>query len=114
MHTLQAVHRLSFSHDEYLQLLELYMEKTRDSENMIRTSRSILAEGITLNPANVSLRRTPHHLVEQVSCAWMRISEHIWESWKPKEGNGKIPLFIGGIFPITGTYTARGILIGML
>lgn len=91
------------------------MDKTaRDNENFVIETGggSVMGEGISPNPTDVSLRRDPQLAAEQVACAWMKISEHIWEAWKPKEGNGKIPLFIGGIFPITGTYTARGILIG--
>ncbi|OXA51550.1 Gamma-aminobutyric acid type B receptor subunit 1 [Folsomia candida] len=110
----EAVHRLSFSYEEYTQLLKFYMDKTaRDNENFVIETGggSVMGEGISPNPTDVSLRRDPQLAAEQVACAWMKISEHIWEAWKPKEGNGKIPLFIGGIFPITGTYTARGILI---
>jgi hypothetical protein len=103
---LQAVYRLQFSYEEYLQLLQFYMDRTSPSINEVDA-------GGTEDPNPTDLTTwKPQMSVEQVACEWMRSTESTWENWKPKDGNGKIPLFIGGIFPISGSYTAGGILVG--
>jgi len=85
---------------------------------MDRMSSSLNEVGVdgTNEPSSteIAMWKTPVNTIEQLSCEWMRNSESIWRNWKPKDENGKIPLYIGGIFPITGSYTARGILIGEL
>lgn len=80
----------------------MYTNVSNELENEIDADRSRTAlrvwDGISV--------------VEKAACRWMRENKFVWESWEPKGGNGKVPLFIGGIFPITGSYTARGILVG--
>jgi hypothetical protein len=41
----------------------------------------------------------------------MKKNRQIWKHWKSTSDSEKTPLYIGGIFPITGTYTERGIVV---
>lgn len=71
-------------------------------------SRTILERGNDIDPQ----LEGSGSIVEDVACKWLQENKEVWESWEPKGGNGKIPLYIGGIFPISGSYTERGIVIG--
>jgi hypothetical protein len=50
-----------------------------------------------------------HDSYEYVACEWMKSNDNTWRAWKPNQANA---LHIGGIFPITGSYTAKGVVTG--
>lgn len=53
-------------------------------------------------------RQEERPLVEQVACDWMKLNTHVWSQWKPSDLTVKTELYIGGIFPITGSFYKSG------
>lgn len=54
----------------------------------------------------------PNQSIYEIACDWMRDNEKIWQKWIPGTDRGKVNIYIGGIFPITGSsYTAKGIVL---
>lgn len=50
--------------------------------------------------------------VYDVACNWMRNNNRKWTQWIPSNNKPKTSIYIGGIFPITGSsYTAKGIVL---
>ena len=51
----------------------------------------------------------------EIACKWMNSvnGRHVWRDWTPTSANAKTVLYIGGIFPMNGTYPAPGISVGM-
>ncbi|XP_046384645.1 uncharacterized protein LOC124154916 [Ischnura elegans] len=48
--------------------------------------------------------------VRQLACGWLRQNTRVWKAWVPHSDKQKTALYIGGIFPISGTtYTARSV-----
>ncbi|CAL8112812.1 unnamed protein product [Orchesella dallaii] len=92
----EAAHRLSITYEEYKKMMEMYTNVTNELENEV---------------VPYTNGEKTKSVVEHAACQWMKENKLVWESWEPKGGNGKTPLFIGGIFPISGSYTARGILV---
>lgn len=86
-------------------MLEMYTNVSNELENEIDPGKNTALKVWDGGKPDMSI-------VEYAACKWMNDNEDVWESWKPKWGPGKVPLFIGGIFPITGSYTAKGILLG--
>lgn len=102
---IKAAHRLSITYEEYKKMLEMYTIVNNEQENTID-----LDDNTALRVWDNREEYSTH--VEEAACRWMKENRIAWQSWEPKGGNGKVPLVIGGIFPITGSYTARGILVG--
>lgn len=44
------------------------------------------------------------HSVEKVACEWVQDNEFIWTKWIPDDAQKKTTLYIGGIFPVHGSY----------
>ncbi|XP_076336163.1 uncharacterized protein LOC143239183 [Tachypleus tridentatus] len=42
--------------------------------------------------------------MQQIACSWLLQHEHIWSKWIPDDLSHRIPLYIGGIFPLSGIY----------
>ncbi|GAB6030439.1 hypothetical protein CHUAL_007310 [Chamberlinius hualienensis] len=49
--------------------------------------------------------------IGEVACKWVRNNRQIWSQWMPANLTNKMPLYIGGIFPLTGlNYRSEGII----
>src|SRR6218665_1120197 len=42
------------------------------------------------------------HDLESAACAWVKANEPRWRSWVPEHVSSKTPIYLGGMFPITG------------
>ena len=86
LNVIKVLQRVFFTQEEYTAMLRLYNEQ-------------------------------PSHIqpnVEDVACQWMLKNPGVWSSWKPADLMAKTELFIGGIFPVTGTfYAAPGMVPGL-
>lgn len=40
--------------------------------------------------------------LESAACAWVRDNERRWRTWVPENLSSKTPIYLGGMFPITG------------
>ncbi|XP_071449502.1 uncharacterized protein [Hetaerina americana] len=81
----EAIHRVKFRNGDYSDLLDRLA-------NYHALPYSVESTGIT-----------------SVACDWLRENRPVWENWIP-HADQKTILYIGGIFPISGTtYTARSI-----
>ncbi|KAF5297767.1 hypothetical protein FQR65_LT09941 [Abscondita terminalis] len=81
----ESLHRLKFSEEDYDYLFELYNRKSGSSS------------------------------IDDIACDWMRQKESSWVHWIPVSDREKSYLYIGGIFPLTGSsYTGKGIMQGAL
>lgn len=81
----EALHRLKFSDEDYSLLLEFYNKKADTTS------------------------------IEDVACTWILQNEASWKQWIPISDREKNKIYIGGIFPLTGSsYTGTGILKGAL
>jgi len=58
-----------------------------------------------------SVTANPSETIASVACTWMKRNKPIWKTWKSGSESEKTVLYIGGIFPISGTYTEQGIVI---
>lgn len=77
---------------EYKNLLERFQEIQDHSNQVITEDQSVI--------------------VKKVACDWLRDNKPTWQFWLP-HNDDKQELYIGGIFPLTGsTYTAQSIVIG--
>ncbi|KAB0792760.1 hypothetical protein PPYR_14719 [Photinus pyralis] len=81
----ESLHRLKFSEQDYDLLLELYNERSKTSG------------------------------IYDIACEWMLQRKPSWTQWIPVSDREKSYLYIGGIFPLTGSsYMGKGILQGAL
>ncbi|KAF2904495.1 hypothetical protein ILUMI_01678, partial [Ignelater luminosus] len=81
----ESLHRVKFSSEDYNLLLELYNRKSNTTT------------------------------VADVACQWMRQNHSTWKYWIASSDQGKSKIYIGGIFPMSGSsYTGKGILQGAL
>lgn len=81
----ESLHRLKFSEEDFNLLLDLYNKKHISSS------------------------------ASDIACEWMKLREQSWRRWIPYSNREKYSIYIGGIFPITGSsYVGTGILQGAL
>lgn len=81
----ESLHRLKFSEEDYNYLLQLYNQKSETTS------------------------------IVDVACKWMQQKKSSWSDWIPVRDTEKNNIYIGGIFPLTGSsYTGKGILQGAL
>ncbi|XP_066143378.1 uncharacterized protein [Euwallacea fornicatus] len=53
-----------------------------------------------------------HNKIEEIACMWMRNNKHTWLTWKQNQKNY---IYIGGIFPMSGSsYAGKGIARGAM
>ena len=38
---------------------------------------------------------------EEVACRWVRHARDVWEAWVPELRQGKTPVYLGGMFPMS-------------
>lgn len=75
-----VIQRVSFGQDQYDEILRDFFRRNG-------------AENITRDEA-----------LEQTSCDWLQQNQEIWSKWIPKTTGSKMPIYIGGLFPITGPF----------
>ncbi|KAG8222593.1 hypothetical protein J437_LFUL002585 [Ladona fulva] len=81
----RAIHLVSFSAEEYGDLLMRYGNRQFDGGFKNET---------------------------ELACDWLKSKRNVWRNWIPHSDKQKIPLYIGGVFPMSGTkYTQRGVVI---
>ncbi|XP_052822135.1 uncharacterized protein LOC106880693 isoform X4 [Octopus bimaculoides] len=73
----EAVSRMSFTQEEYADLLQFY-SNAKSLRPSIRASK--------------------------VACSWVKDHEHIWKRWFPKIISTKKRVYLGGLFPLTGPF----------
>ena len=56
----------------------------------------------TLNDANELLG--VDEVLEQTACSWLRNNRNLWFKWIPENVSSKMPIYLGGMFPLTGPY----------
>lgn len=72
--------QVNFSQDQYDEILRDFSRRNSD-------------EGISRDGA-----------LEQTACDWLQHNQDIWIEWLPENIGGKTPIYIGGLFPITGPF----------
>lgn len=70
-----TIRAMTFRQDDYLRLLETYTQ----------------------------LKPRGHNLFE-IACTWINQNQETWHDWVPADFSQKPILYIGGIFPVNGTY----------
>lgn len=87
----EALTKMEFLQIEYKNLLERFQEIQDHSNQVITEDQSII--------------------IKKVACDWLRDNRDTWQFWLP-HNDDKQELYIGGIFPLTGSsYTAKSIVI---
>lgn len=71
-----------------------------------------------VNDLLVDYRKWPGPLadrdLERAACAWVRDNKERWKNWIPENLSSKTPIYLGGMFPITGPlWRQPGIVPGM-
>lgn len=58
--------------------------------------------------------RTREEALEEAACRWVRDYKRKWQRWLPANLSSKTPIYLGGMFPLSGPYwRSPGILPGM-
>lgn len=73
----EAVSRMSFTQDEYADLLQFY-SNAKSLRPSIRASK--------------------------VACSWVKEHENIWKQWFPKNISTRKKIYLGGLFPLSGPF----------
>jgi len=79
------------------------MELTQDELDIMLRRYSLLCITASKSTTTESLRRSDNYL-DEIACDWIKNNDHLWSQWIPKNLSSKTPIYIGGLFPLTGPH----------
>ncbi|RUS70621.1 hypothetical protein EGW08_021618, partial [Elysia chlorotica] len=96
------ISKMSFTDLEYDQLLALASYSSHHSYSHA-AHVALKSSHFAMKHETASIRRKLAPTLEEVACKWVQDNPKRWGSWLPQSLKEKPKIYLGGLFPLTGT-----------